>query len=156
VRSKRLDWKLLLASLGIAAGVVLAVLGVMSSVTGREEQRLPDAIEAIDPIRGATQVPQQTAVFVDLQPGYFGELTIDRVPIETVSLDEVPLAEPGQQVTIPPVTVYEPGNATLSFTPIEGAAIEEFTTGLHTASVTYWPIVEPDKARTYTWTFYVV
>ena len=32
-----------------------------SSVTGRDEQNLPDAIEAIDPIRGATQVPAADA-----------------------------------------------------------------------------------------------
>jgi len=37
--------KLLIASLGIAAGVVLIVAGFRSSVTGDDEQNLPDNIE---------------------------------------------------------------------------------------------------------------
>ena len=153
-----LDWKILVASFGIAAGIVLVVLGVSGSVTGRDQQKLPDAIEEIDPIRGATQVPQQSSVFVDLLPGYEASLVIDDIALETVSLDELGgLAEPGQQITLPPKAVFEPGNFTITYTPVEGGPIESLSPGLHTATVFYWLAVEgPGRARSYTWTFYVV
>lgn len=149
---------MLLVSLGIASGLVLVAIGVSVSVTGRDQQELPDAIEEIEPIRGAAQVPQQSRVFVDLQAGYEATLTIDDIPLETVSLGELGgLAEPGQQISLPPTAIYEEGNFTISYTPVEGGPIEEFTPGLHTATVTYWLAVEgPGRARNYTWTFYVV
>ena len=149
---------MLLVSLGIAAGLVLVVIGVSVSVTGRDEQKLPDAIEEIDPIRGATQIPQQSRVFVDLEAGYQAALTIDDIALETVSLGELGgLAEPGQQISLPPKAIYEEGNFTISYTPVEGGPIEELTTGLHTATVTYWLAVDgPTRARSYTWSFYVV
>jgi hypothetical protein len=158
VARRKLDWKMLLASLGIAAGLVLVAVGVSASVTGREEQKLPDAIEEITPIRGATQAPQQTTVFVDLQEGYMAELVIDDVLLETVSLADLGvLGEPGQQVTLPPKAIFEPGNFTISYTPVEDGPIEKFSPGQHTATVRYWRAVEgPTKARSYTWTFYVV
>jgi hypothetical protein len=149
---------MLLASLGVAVGIVLVVVGVSRSVTGRDQQRLPEPIESVEPIRGATQAPQQTQVFVDLQEGFTGILFIDDIELETVSLDELGgLAEPGQQITLPPKAVFEPGNFTISYTPVEDGPIESFTQGLHTAMVRYWPIAEgPARARSYSWTFYVV
>jgi hypothetical protein len=162
MRVKRPDGKLLLASLGIALGIVLVVIGVSTSVTGREEQHLPDAIEEIEPIRGATQVPQQSRIFVDLQAGYEAELTIDDVVLETISLDEVggpSLTAPpdGQQLKLPPGAIYEPGNATISYTPVEGGPIEVLAPGLHTSTVTFWKAIEGrSHARTYTWQFTVV
>jgi hypothetical protein len=158
VKGRRPDWKLLFASLGIAAGLVFVVFGVSRSVTGRDEQKLPDAIESVQPIRGATQAPQQTQVFVDLQEGYRASLTIDDIALETVSLDELGgLAEPGQQITLPPKAVFETGNDTISYTPVEDGPIESFSTGIHTATVFYWLATEgPARARSYTWTFYVV
>ena len=60
-------------------------------------------------------------------------------------------------LTLPPKAIFEPGNVTISYTPIEGGPIEEFTTGLHTATVLYWLAADgPTRARSYTWTFYVV
>ena len=154
---RRPDWRMLLVSLGIALGIVLVVIGVSISVTGRDQQQLPEAIEEIDPIRGATQVPQQNRVFVDLESGYRASLVIDDVALDTVNLDELTgLAEPGQQISLPPAAIFEPGNYTISYTPVEDGPIEELVTGLHTATVTYWPEVDPAKARSYTWTFYVV
>ena len=81
----------------------------------------------------AVQVLSQTSVFVDLLTDYTGVLVIDDVEIETIDLGEIDSSavEPGQQVDIPPATVYEPGNATLTYTPTEGAPIETFETGLH-------------------------
>ena len=74
---------------------MLVLLGVLGSVTGREQQGLPDAIESIDPVREATQVPQQTRVFVDLEIGYEAMLVVDGVELPTVSLDDVSQVAPG-------------------------------------------------------------
>jgi hypothetical protein len=132
-------------------------------VTGDDQQDLPDTIESINPVRGATQVLQQSSVFVDLAEGYEGELTIDGVVIPTLSLDELSSApgvstpQPGEQITLPPVAVYEPGNATITYTPVEDGPIEQFESGQHTVSVRYWPITEGEsRARSFTWDFYVV
>ena len=74
---------------------LLVVLGLLRSVTGREQQGLPDAIESIDPIRGAAQVPQQTRVFIDLQIGYEATMIIDGVELPTVALDDIGKVPPG-------------------------------------------------------------
>ena len=55
------------------------------------------------------------------------------------------------------VTVYEPGNATLTFTPSSGALIREFSEGEHRATVVAWRIDESRQfARSYSWTFNVL
>jgi hypothetical protein len=156
---RRIDRGLLLASAGIAIGLVLVALGVVVSVTGDEATKLPDEIESIAPVPDAVQVLSQTSVFVDLISGYTGVLVIDGVEIETIDLSDIDSStvEPGQQVDIPPATVYEPGNATLSYTPTADAPIETFETGLHRVQVIYWPIEEGRaRAGLYSWTFNVV
>lgn len=160
---RRLDVKLLLASLGIAFGIVLVVLGLMRSVTGNEEQGLPDAIESIDPVRNATQVPQQTRVFVDFVVGYEAVMIVDGVELPLVSLDDVGKTPPGlgegggDQIEIPPGAIWEPGNATLTFEPGPSQAIESFSTGMHTVTVRYWRTEDgPDRFRTFSWSFYAV
>jgi hypothetical protein len=155
--------RLLLCSLVIAGGLVMVVLGFMSSVTGRKALALPATIENIDPVRGAVRVPSQTEVFVDLLPGYTGVLVIDGVELQTVDPNDPndpqrPAAvAPGQQVSLPPTTIYERGNATLTFVPSKGARIESFIQGSHTATVIFWKIVGGSRQRssTYTWTFSV-
>lgn len=158
---KRIDVKLLLASLGIAAGVVLIIAGLRTSVTGREQLGLPPEIESVDPISGATQVLQQTRVFVDMIDGYEGVLVIDGVELPTVSLDDVSKAPPGlgegEQIEVPEGAVFEPGNVTLTYTPEEGAIVGPFDTGTHIAEIIYWKTEDGrQKARSYTWSFYVV
>ncbi|MEK7422776.1 MAG: hypothetical protein AAB131_02930 [Actinomycetota bacterium] len=162
---RRLDPKLLLASLGIAAGLVLVIAGAQASVTGREQQRLPDEIESIDPIRGATQAPRQTRVFVDLIIGYQAVLVVDGVELPTVSLDAVndvaastlPPLDGDQDEPLPPGAVFEPGNVTLTFVPRPGNVIEQFDTGPHTATVIFWRTEETRvQARAFSWDFYVV
>lgn len=161
VPKRPLDVKLLLASLAISAGIVLVILGVRASVTGREEQQLPDAIEEVEPIRGATQTPSQSEVFVDLLPGYDAVLILNGLELETVSLDDLgtgtSVPKPGQQVSVPLAVIHEPGNNTFSYTPVDGAPIEAFDVGLNTAEVIFWKITEGrGRARSYTWTFTVV
>jgi len=155
--------RLLFCSLIIAGGIVLVILGFMSSVTGRKALALPATIENIDPVRGAVRVPQQTEVFVDLVAGYTGVLVIDNIELLTVDPNDPndPNAPappvPGQQVTLPATTIYERGNATLTFVPSKGAKIQSFTQGTHTATVIYWQIIggSRQRASTYTWTFSV-
>jgi hypothetical protein len=161
-RRRKIDRGLLAASLAIAAGLLLVGFGVFVSVTGDDALDLPDEIEAISPVPDAVQVLSQTNVVVDLASGYTGVLVIDDVEIETVDLGEIDQVgaievDPGRQVEIPPVTVFEPGNSTLTFTPSEAAAISEFSTGLHRVQVIYWRIDEGrSSASSYTWVFNVV
>jgi hypothetical protein len=150
--------RLLASSLVIAGGLVMVILGFRSSVTGRKALALPPTIENIDPVRGAVRVPAQTEVFVDLLPGYTGVLVIDGVELETVDLSDLGAASqvPGQQVSLPAKTIYEKGNATLRFVPSEGAAIESFSQGAHTAKVIFWKVLgSRDRSQSYTWTFSV-
>lgn len=147
----------LFASVGIAVCVVAMFLALDMAVTGGEGVGLPEAIEQIDPVRNANQVPQQTQVFVDLLPGYTGVLVIDGLELETVDLDALRgRAKPGQQVEVPPTTVYEPGNATLTFDPSKGSSITTFEQGEHLVQVVYWKVTEGrEKARSFSWTFHV-
>jgi len=155
---RRLDKKLLLASLVIALGVVLVAWGVGQSVTGNEAANMPAAVEEITPAFEAIQVPQQATVIADLVGGHYGYLTVDGVELPTVRLDEVGSQElePGEQVEFPPGARFEPGNATLTFTPGAEQPIDRFDAGVHTVKVVYWKEIEgPDSARSYSWTFTV-
>jgi len=156
---RRIDWTVVLACFVLTAGAAVLVGGVLAGVTGDERAGLPEAIESVNPVPEAVQTLSQSSVFVDLRPEHYGRLTIDGIEIETVNIDDVVRgpATPGSQVDLPKVTIYEPGNATLTFTPSAGAPIERFTTGRHTVKLTYWPLIDgPTAARTYTWTFDVI
>ena len=156
---RRLDRKLLVASLAIAVGLVLIGFALVRSVTGDEAADLPEAIEEVTPPPDAVQVLQQTQVIVDLAEGYEGRLTIDDVALPTIRLDELATldAEPGQQLEIPPGVIFEPGNGTLTYTPAEDAPITRFEPGSHTVQVIYWRTIEgDDSARSFTWTFTVI
>lgn len=146
-------------SAGIAVGLVLIVAGLNSATTGREGQRLPAEVETMSPGPG-DEVLRQSQVFVDFVAGYEASLTIDGVELETTRLDELTNAggtpKPGAQVELPATAVYDPGNCTIGFLPQKGAAIEEFAQGEHTATVTFWKILDGrEKARTFTWKFSV-
>ncbi len=156
-RFRPVQWPLLITSFVIAGCVVAMFWALDIAVTGDEGQNLPEAIEAIDPVKGAIQIPAQTSVFVDLLAGYEGVLVIDGLELETVNRSTYAgSGDAGSQVALPAVTLFEPGNATLSFTPSENAAIAEFTQGLHTVKVIYWRTVDGRAtARSYTWSFQV-
>lgn len=146
------------ASFGIAVGLVLVFVGLASAVTGKDAQKLPKEIESITPVRSATQVQQQEQIRVDLIAGYTGVLIVNGVELPTFALDDLPAAVDGEQQTLPPAVIFEPGNYTLSFTPTKGAGVEKFATGVNTVSVIYWKITEGRKFAkpSFTWQFDVV
>jgi len=156
-RLRRPQLPLLVASFIIAAALVAVGVGISIAVTGTEREALPEALEEISPSRSASQVPAQTQVFVDMQAGFTGVLVIDGLELETVNLDEVRgNAKPGQQITLPPTTIFEPGNATLTFDPSPESTISEFSQGEHIVKVIYWKLLEGrSRARSYTWSFTV-
>jgi hypothetical protein len=157
---RRIDKTLLVISFVIALGLALIVRGLAVSITGDERANLPDTIESVEPVPAAEQVLSQTRVFVDLETGYTGVLVIDGVELPTVSIDDVAeqfTAEPGQQVDLPATTIYEPGNATLTFTPSDEALVQKFETGQHRVQVIYWKVIEGrQRPRSYSWTFAAV
>jgi hypothetical protein len=156
-RFRQPNVKLLLASFTIALCIVAIGFALSLAVTGDEGAHLPAQIERIEPVAGATQTPAQASVFVDLVSGYEGVLVIDGLELETVNLGELrDETLPGQQVTLPPTTVYEPGNATLTFDPSPDSMISTFTQGQHVVQVIYWETVEGrGSARSYSWSFEV-
>lgn len=157
IRLRRPQLSLLVASLIIAICVVAIGVGISIAVTGVDRQGLPDTIEEISPLRAASQVPSQTQIFVDLQSGFTGVLIIDGLELATINLDDVNKdAKPGQEVTLPPTTIFEPGNATLTFDPSPESTISEFSQGEHIVKVIFWKQIEGrGRARSYTWSFTV-
>ena len=158
-RRRRIDRKLLLASLTIAVGIVLVVFALARAETGSPEDDYPSAVEDVSPVPNAVQVLGQTQVIVDLEEGHEGRMEIDGVALDTIRLDELPTGnvEPGAQIDVPPGVVFEPGNATLTFTPGEGGPIERFQEGRHTATVIFWRSdAGPGSARSYTWSFQAI
>jgi hypothetical protein len=157
---RRIDPKLLAASFVIAVGLVLICIALLRAVTGDEAADLPPAVEEVSPTPSAIQVPQQAQVVADLDAGYEGRLVIDGVQLPTVRLDELASidVQPGEQIDVPSgVVVYEPGNATLTYTPSQDAPIESFDSGTHTVTVIYWLSQQgPSRARSYSWSFSAV
>jgi hypothetical protein len=155
----RLDKTMVFMLVLLGVGVLLVVRGLLVGITGEERSDLPAYIESVDPVPEAVQVPNQSRVFVDLVPGYTGVFVIDDIEIETrniVDLGRVDV-EPGEQIELPPVTIFEPGNATLTFTPGAAAPITEFVDGEHTVELVYWRVEDGrQRARSFTWTFNVV
>jgi hypothetical protein len=152
-----IDRGLLVASLAIALGVVALGYGVSISLTGDEGVDYPSAIERVDPVPNAVQVLSQTNVFVDLEVGYTGVLVVNGVELPTFRIGEVADVAPGRQIDVPPVTIFEPGNATLTYSPTEGAAVERFSQGIQEVEVIFWREDEGrQRASSFTWTFNVV
>ncbi|MEO1055732.1 MAG: hypothetical protein AAFY28_02325 [Actinomycetota bacterium] len=155
-RRRRIDVGLMIASGVIAAGLLLIVFGFLRAVTGDEGIDRPDAIESLSPVEDSVQVLRQEGVVVDFEFGYEAVLIIDGIELPTEILGQIE-AEPGQQLALPPTAVFDAGNAIISFQPVDGAPIEEFTAGLHEATVIYWKTEDgPDTARSYSWSFNVI
>ena len=151
----------LIVSFAFATGVTLIFLGVLWSRTGRESLDYPDAIESTSPAPGDRQVLRETAIEVQLKGGYSARLTIDGVSLDTINLDDYLQQQgaprPGEQIDLPAAAIYDPGNARITFQPSDDAQITEFSTGIHTATVTYWKTIEGERnADSFSWTFEVL
>ena len=154
----KLDPKLLLASMGLSAGIVLFGMGLNTGLTGRDATNLPDAIENISPGQGE-RVLRQSQIIVDFIDGYEATLFIDGIELPTTRLDELvtsgTVPAPGAQIDLPPTAIYDPGNFTISYLPQIGAPIEELKQGEHTGKVKFWLTNQADnKVRVYSWKFY--
>jgi len=159
-RRRKVDRGLLIASFVIACGLVLVIFALFIAETGSEGVDRPDEIESVQPVEDAVQVLRQERVVVDLEAGLEARLVINGIELPTVQLGQAnvdPTATPGQQVDLPPAAVFDPGNAIISFQPVEGAPIESFSEGLHEVKVIYWSLEDgPSRARSYTWEFNVI
>lgn len=158
-KAKKLNKPALLASFGIAVGLVFVVLGLRAATTGRDALNLPDEIETMSPANNE-KVLRQSEIRIDFIDGYEGVLVVDGIEIPTTRLDELQVngrqPKPGEQIDLPPTAVYDPGNFTLSFLPQDGAPIEELAQGEHRARVFFWKNIESrDKAKSYSWVFSV-
>ncbi|MGA1352384.1 MAG: hypothetical protein ACO31V_04945, partial [Ilumatobacteraceae bacterium] len=67
--ARRFDRARLLASVGIAFGLVLVVFGFRAAVTGDDARRFPDAIERMSPADG-DRVLRQAQIIIDFVVGY--------------------------------------------------------------------------------------
>lgn len=148
----------LVVSVGVAIGLVLIGMGFSGATTGRDAQNLPEEISSISPGPG-DEVLRQSQVFVDFVEGYNAVLILDGIELPVTRLDELTdsdgrMPKPGAQVDIPPTAIYDPGNYTISFTPQDGAPIEEFSQGTHTGVVEFWKVTEDRAAaRSFSWEF---
>lgn len=153
------DRSTLMLSCAFGLGISLIVLGLQSAQTGRDAERLPDAVARIDPGPG-DNVLRQSQIIVKFADAYDAVLVLDDAELPVTRLDQLtaaggPLPD-GAQVELPPTAIYDPGNFTISFLPQDGALIEELAQGEHRATVIYWRIDQSrDKARSFTWTFTV-
>lgn len=153
---RRIDRTTLAVSFAIATGLVLIAVGFSVGITGDARIDYPPEIERVDPVPNSVSVLAQTSVFVDLQQGYTGVLVINGVEIPTFRIGQVEV-EPGRQIEIPPVTVFEPGNATLTFRPSPGAPVERFENGMQLVEVIYWREDEGrQRSQSFIWEFNVL
>jgi hypothetical protein len=159
---RKFDRGLFIASLVIAAGLLLIIFGFTTALTGDDGIDRPEAIESVLPVENAIQVLQQDRIVVDLQPGYEARLVLDGIELPTTVIGQSEVdpnvqAQPGQQIDLPTTAIFDPGNAVISFQPTDGALVESLEQGLHKATVLFWRTEDgPDFARVYSWTFEVV
>lgn len=149
----RIDTRRLALSLVISAALVALWFAVTSADTGESTLGPKDpAIETISP-RPDELVLRQTQVVVDLAPGYTGELYVDGQQIAVVDAVN---DESSAEVSARADAVFDPALNTITFTPREGATIEELTPGAHRITVSYWKQDESSaNARNYSWSFRV-
>ena len=162
-RPKRsFDRGLFIASVVIAAGLILIVYGFTVAITGVDGIDRPEAIVSVQPVENAIQVLQLERIVVDLESGYEAVLIIDGIELPTTVIGQTEVdpdvqAQPGQQIDLPTTAVFDPGNAVISFQPVEGALIESLKEGTREATVRFWKVEDgPEQAREYSWTFEVI
>ena len=160
-RRRRLEWGLIVPCLVIATALVAIVWGVGSAITGSDGIDRPDAIEDLAPVENAQQTFQQEQIVVDLEFGYEAVLIVDGIELPTQSIGQfsgdLSPENAGVQVSAPPTAVFDPGNSIISFRPSDGALIESYSEGRHSAQVIFWKTEEGrENARSYRWSFNVV
>ena len=124
-RWQRLDKKLLARQPVIAVGLVLMGFALATAVTGDEAADLPPRSRSITPATTPSRSPSRRPSIADLAAGYEGVPDGRRrrdarrsASTRSAAVD----VEPGEQVDLPPGAIFEPGNATLTFTPGEEQA----------------------------------
>lgn len=158
-RRRRLSPEVLVVSGAVALGLVLVFLGLSSATTGRDALGYPDAVIDVSPAPNDRQVLSQTEILVDLADGYEAVLILDGIELPVTRLEEVAgiIAEPGQQIELPPTAIYDQGNSLIKFEPRQGAPIERYKVGVHEAKVIFWKIEDGRvAARSFTWSFEVL
>jgi len=154
---RRIDGPKLAISLGVVVAIALFVVGFSMARTGDEATPLitDPAVERVIPQQGAL-VLRQSQVGIDLAPGYRGVLVIDGQELPTSDLVAVDPAAGGTVPAVPPGAQFDPAQNTVVFTPREGALIEEFSPGPHTATAVFWKLDQSrEQARSFTWHFKV-
>lgn len=159
VRRRRITIERVVISGGIAVGLLLVWMGLDAGTTGRDALGYPDAIVDISPAPNDRQVLSQTEILVDLQDGYEAVLVLDGIELPVTRLEDIAgrVAEPGQQIELPPTAIYDQGNSLIRFEPREGAPVERYRVGVHQAQVVFWKIeIGRQSARSFTWSFEVL
>lgn len=160
-RRRRFDRGLVIASIVLATGLVLIGYAALNAVTGDERTSLPEAIERISPLPDAVNVPNQSAIVVDLADGYTGRLIVDGQVFDASGPGALQIAatlpEPGVQVVRQPGVAFDAGTNVLQLTPGDEIGIPRWSVGLHLVTVEYWPIVAgPAESVAYRWQFTIV
>lgn len=158
-RRRRPSIEMLLISTGLALGLMMIILGLMSATTGRDALGYPDQIVGVSPAPNDRQVLSQTEISVDLIDGYEAELILDGISIPTTRLEDASPQDvkPGQQIELPKTAIYDQGNSLIRFEPTEGAAVEKYDVGVHRVTVLFWKIEEGrNTARSFSWSFEVL
>jgi hypothetical protein len=102
--------------LGLA--LIAVVVGAVVLAPSGRDPGLPDAVESYSPVDGAN-VPRQTQIVFDLEPGYTVELTVDGTPIPATEIA-------GDDVS-----------GRYSWQPGPGQVIESWTAGFHHVVATW-------------------
>lgn len=158
-RRRKISVEQIVISAGIAVGLILVILGLNAATTGRDALGYPDEIVDISPAPNDRQVLSQTEIIVDLADGYEAVLVLDGIELPVTRLEDVSgrLAEPGQQVELPPTAIYDQGNSLIRFEPQDGALVERYSQGVHDVQVIFWKIEDGrGTARSYSWSFEVL
>ncbi len=158
-RRRRPSIEMVLISAGLAIGLMMVILGLMSATTGRDALGYPDEIIEVSPAPNDRQVLSQTEISVDLIDGYEAEIILDDITIPTTRLEDASPQDvkPGQQIELPKTAIYDQGNSLIRFEPTEGAAVERYDVGVHRVTVLFWKIEEGrTTARSFSWSFEVL
>ena len=130
-------WRIVTVVVALLIVINLAVILLRNTDTSSTTNGgLPTIIESVSPGNGEI-VRTTDTISVDLNDVYTGVIAIDRAEVPEDQIERVgPLGQ-------------------ISFRPGAGKDLEQFSPGIHTVTVSYWPQAKDRPARpaTYTWTF---